>query len=372
MPNEPLALLDILARLPDEADYDTVCATLMATERGRRFLAEYAERNRHADTRMVVDALARVEAAVRGEPSLRPTGELLEIAAAIDRIEADIASHPAFDIFAAVERIQDIAFVLHERSVEQSLCDALDDAIRKISGALARGDRTTESAGKATELLRALSTRVRAMVTRQAPAAQPPTAPGSDHENFAQAIAALATSLPALADEPEPDLGAASGPQIEAAPIEVAAPIETIISSTDGAGDSGEALSGLPPSSENVLAQAFESNPFSRTEIPDEIPVRLEEPTYETPSNEVRGEAPPPSQSNSPSAVVDPQEDPGDLFEPMPVPTPVPVAEVSQEPSAPQRIAATPPSRAVPRPAAGDPLAVVRALSEDELIALFS
>ena len=48
MPNEPLALLQILAGLPDEADHDAVHAALMATERGRRFLTEYADRNRHA------------------------------------------------------------------------------------------------------------------------------------------------------------------------------------------------------------------------------------------------------------------------------------------------------------------------------------
>jgi hypothetical protein len=40
--------------------------------------------------------------------------------------------------------------------------------------------------------------------------------------------------------------------------------------------------------------------------------------------------------------------------------------------SAPPRVAAAPASRAIPRPAASDPLAAVRALSEEELIALFS
>jgi hypothetical protein len=66
MPNEPLALLDILSGLPDEADYETVYAAVMASERGRRFLTEYANRNRQADTQMLVGAIARVEAAIRG------------------------------------------------------------------------------------------------------------------------------------------------------------------------------------------------------------------------------------------------------------------------------------------------------------------
>src|SRR5271155_1406997 len=62
-----LALTDILTALRDGADYDAICAVVMASEGGRWFLSEFANRNRHADTQMLVDALARVEAAIRGE-----------------------------------------------------------------------------------------------------------------------------------------------------------------------------------------------------------------------------------------------------------------------------------------------------------------
>src|ERR1700686_3139029 len=90
MPNEPLAL--ILAGLPDEADYDAVHAALMATERGRRFLTEFADRNRHADTTAIVRPMARIQATRGGEGPPRPdAGNLMEIAAAIDRIEAALA-----------------------------------------------------------------------------------------------------------------------------------------------------------------------------------------------------------------------------------------------------------------------------------------
>src|SRR5579864_3006359 len=137
MPNDLLA--PILAGLPDEADYDAVHAALMATARGRRFLTEYADRNRHADTTMIVGAIARLEAALHGEaaPRADAAGDLMEIAAAIDRIQAAIAgaagAPPVPDVSAAIERLSDIAFMLHERPVEATLCDGLDDAIRELS-----------------------------------------------------------------------------------------------------------------------------------------------------------------------------------------------------------------------------------------------
>ena len=108
MPNDPLALPQILAELPDEAGYDAVHAAIMATERGRRFLTEYADRNRHADTAAIVSAIARIEATLRGEgpPRADATGDLMVIAAAIDRIEAALAAGaaPAPDVSAAIER----------------------------------------------------------------------------------------------------------------------------------------------------------------------------------------------------------------------------------------------------------------------------
>jgi hypothetical protein len=88
-----------------------------------------------------------------------------------------------------------------------------------------------------------------------------------------------------------------------------------------------------------------------------------------------------PAQNLSTEPVPGPQEDPADLFEPGSVPTtPVeaaaPVtadAPVPTEPPAePPRVVPPPPVRAIPRPPGSDPLAAVRDLSEEELIALFS
>jgi len=65
MSSEPLARPDIAAEAPTDVDYETVYAAVTATERGRWFLAEYARRNRDADTDRVLAAIARMESAIR-------------------------------------------------------------------------------------------------------------------------------------------------------------------------------------------------------------------------------------------------------------------------------------------------------------------
>src|SRR5688572_12501179 len=63
MADEAFALSPISARatLPREEDYAAIAEAFMETSRGRWFLTEYAKRNRNADTRMVLDAVARIE-----------------------------------------------------------------------------------------------------------------------------------------------------------------------------------------------------------------------------------------------------------------------------------------------------------------------
>ena len=70
MANEVLAN-EVLAPLPDvalsEPDYRAFCAALEASARGRAFLADYARRNRHADTETVLAALDRLATLVRSQ-----------------------------------------------------------------------------------------------------------------------------------------------------------------------------------------------------------------------------------------------------------------------------------------------------------------
>jgi hypothetical protein len=97
MSNQPLVQSGPAAGPPNEAEYNAVYAAVTATERGRWFLAEYANRNRSADTGLVMAAIARIEAAVGAgaAPQLSTTvsrdltADLASMAAAIAPARAD-------------------------------------------------------------------------------------------------------------------------------------------------------------------------------------------------------------------------------------------------------------------------------------------
>lgn len=170
--------------------------------------------------------------------------DLADLVAVIERLEALMASDAAAgpNESAAVERIADIAFVLHEREVEPSLCDALDAAVRDISGAGTLKQASAQRTQEAAELLRELSRRVTHMMALAqaeqraesrvaasqavlSPAPEPVPERTDEEEmvadeeipddvlfaadlpeddEFAQVVAALAEWLPAPDDEAEP------------------------------------------------------------------------------------------------------------------------------------------------------------------------
>ena len=68
MANEPLALAIRPPDAPDEDEYRTLCAALSASARGRAFLAEYARRNRNADTEALLAAIGRSRRACAPTP----------------------------------------------------------------------------------------------------------------------------------------------------------------------------------------------------------------------------------------------------------------------------------------------------------------
>lgn len=114
--------------------------------------------------------MGRIDAAVE-ESSRRsavPPDELADLAAAIERIEALIVEGGAHgpDGSAAVERIADIAFALHEREVEFSLGDELNTAVREINDVGSLKQVSAERSQQAAELLRQLSRRVHDMIAQ--------------------------------------------------------------------------------------------------------------------------------------------------------------------------------------------------------------
>jgi hypothetical protein len=151
MADEAFALSPISARatLPREEDYDAISEAFMETSRGRWFLGEYAKRNRNADTRMVLDAVARIEEsmAAQRQPAAETDNGLAEALAAI-RLAVDegrAAAFAAVDNLALEESlapirkgtrvIKEIAWRWREIGADSRICDLLDSQASAIEGA---------------------------------------------------------------------------------------------------------------------------------------------------------------------------------------------------------------------------------------------
>jgi hypothetical protein len=82
---------------PSQTEYDAILGTMMASARGRWFLAEYARRNRSADTSAVLAAIDRIGAHLRGEavpphaPEYLQLG-LMTMAGLIASVETDMTA----------------------------------------------------------------------------------------------------------------------------------------------------------------------------------------------------------------------------------------------------------------------------------------
>jgi hypothetical protein len=149
MADEAFALSPISARaaLPSEEDYDAISHAFMETSRGRWFLGEFAKRNRNADTRTVLDAVARIEQSVASQRQQVADTRLAEVLAAIRRAvyEAQIAAAAALDGL-ALERdlapvrkgariIKEISWRWREIGADARICDLLDSQVGAIEDA---------------------------------------------------------------------------------------------------------------------------------------------------------------------------------------------------------------------------------------------
>jgi len=176
------------------AEYEAIEATISASERGRWFLAEYARRNRGAETEVLLGAIARLERSVtadRGQEAFgHLRGNLLDMADAISRTKGEIAALNApngdetrltqaslaldaivreteqatSDILSAAESIQEAAWTLRERGADAQACDALDRHATAIYTACSFQDLTAQRTARIVYTLRYLEDRVSAMI----------------------------------------------------------------------------------------------------------------------------------------------------------------------------------------------------------------
>ena len=149
MADEVFALSPISARAtqPHEEDYHAISEAFMETARGRWFLGEYARRNRNADTRMVLDAVARIEEslAVQKQPaSDNGSAEALAaVALAVEEARASVSAalHAVAteDRLAPVRKgarvIREISWRWREIGADSRICDLLDSQVAAIETA---------------------------------------------------------------------------------------------------------------------------------------------------------------------------------------------------------------------------------------------
>jgi hypothetical protein len=133
-------------------DYAAIEAALLQSPRGRAFLAEYARRNRTADTQMLLEAITRLELAILRPHHQREANnvltDLVEMSEAIARTRREIAAikppgsitaateelesvvnateKATSDILQAAEEVQEVAWILREQGIEVGSCETLD------------------------------------------------------------------------------------------------------------------------------------------------------------------------------------------------------------------------------------------------------
>lgn len=176
----------------NEDDYAAIEGAVMETSRGRWFLAEYARRNRNADTTAVLDAVARLGNVVGGHAPVDIERILLDIsdmATAIAVAKAEIAAlkpeggggrlddatheldaivksteTATEEILAAAEHLQEVAWTLREIGVDSAACDTIDQRATDIYTACSFQDITGQRTQKVIQVLRYLEARLDAML----------------------------------------------------------------------------------------------------------------------------------------------------------------------------------------------------------------
>lgn len=202
-----------------ESDYEAIAEAVMETARGRWFLAEYARRNRHADTTAVLGAIQRLEGtlAVARAPAPeidRIRMDIREMAQAIASTKAEIAAikpeggdggrfeeasveldaivqataTATGDILGAAETIQEIAWTLREQGTPDEVCDLIDAKATDIYTACSFQDITGQRTRKVIGVLRFLEQRIDSMMAIWGDAgvasAPPPPAPATGQDSL--------------------------------------------------------------------------------------------------------------------------------------------------------------------------------------------
>jgi hypothetical protein len=420
MADEAFALSPISARatLPGEEDYAAIAEAFMETSRGRWFLTEYAKRNRNADTRMVLDAVARIEQSLTDQRE-----ETLEREASLQRIQQEegLSAQQAAEAIAAAAAAQDrlteaLAAIRHSvEAAEESAVEAIDSlALEQRLAPVRKGARVLrEIAWRLREI--GNDGRICDLIDSQVTVIEKSTDQFSSEEARAALRAAFAALQGRLVEFGDDDHAFVPADETEAAAPSPATPEMTAaaeIVETFLAQKAAEAPPASPAKSAEAALTQPQTPPAAEIAIAEEAPVQeipVQEAVVQIAAQEADAQdeavldmiamemgAPDPISDDEIAEAVAEQVHPAEPApivpaivakapEPVAMPAPPPVQQVVQ-PLPPT--AAPAPAPAVemslgssliasgmvrkPVTAANDPLAPIRRMSQAEKIAFFS
>ena len=345
MSNDRLPSPDLVTKPAQDAGAAAVGPDEGGSQRKRGVFTEYKAADPAPDpndTRTLLQTIARLEAAMRDAPSQATVGLLLglaEFAATIKQIESMLPANeaPTPDVHFAVEHMQDIAMALRLRDVEAALCDTLDAAIREVGDAIVRGDAAAARTHSAAALLRELAGRINQMI-----------AIGDDIAGAAATEAIDSTSASTekrfdnTANEPLADSIVAPASDQQQGLLPQPLPLVTVLPDKQAGGELSE--------QQAILFEPVSSSLLSAPQLVEEEAT----PARDQPSESLIAETSA-SIFAAAAAAAETTEDTG-------------AAPISTQ----SRLDVGTQAPGTVRDAATDPLAALNALSEEEIIALFS
>lgn len=394
MADEAFALSPISARasLPSEEDYDAISQAFMETSRGRWFLGEYAKRNRNADTRMVLDAVARIEQTIAAQKQAASESRLTEALAAIRRAvdEAQGAAHAAVQNLELEENlapvrkgsriIKEISWRWREIGADSRICDLLDSQVGAIDDACGQIASMSPQAAlsAAFDLVKARIAALDGSDTAAPPAAEETVRPPSS----SAASDAMPAAVETMQETSAANDSAAAMSMPDEAVVEAAETLEMtaeIIETTAEATDATAEVADMAAETLDVTSEAAGES-AEAAEAYDEALLDMVALEMAAPDLAELDDAPSAAADEihameSPSAepiIVAEKPQPVAAAEPPPVqPSLPPSAEPLVEPSLGSTLLANGIVQK-PRPAISDPLAPIRRMSQAEKVAFFS
>jgi hypothetical protein len=297
MADEAFALSPISARAaqPREEDYNAISEAFMETSRGRWFLGEYAKRNRNADTRMVLDAVARIEETIAAQKAPPPDdNRLTEALAAIKAslVEARTTATNALGDLGLEENlaparkgarvIREIAWRLREIGADGRICDLIDSQVSAIESACGK-TVTTDAMPALSAAFDLIEERIRAFDDSEADAPQPmekavapapETAGQTAAEQAAPAVASAAEEAiqsPALVEQTEAPVATIANDAETAmsSPAMAAEPVVPMAEAPEAKAETAEVLAEIADPSPEAAGISAEAADAQDTDIQD-------------------------------------------------------------------------------------------------------